>query len=464
MAKLIAFDSNHNLQFEGYCKLSINKLSSQLIIEPKNEDFKIISASFQLKYAMQKETENYTNLIENRILIPIFNKIKESPSKNSELIEIIAKWISILDENLKEYYINLLKETNTFKHISPWLQKYECKRCRSCLENTAILQSGKNGNVFVKLLDAQHDCPPINDIPQLEYSKIKTISLCRKLMMEDDENIFGTEKIKVAKQKQTRILEQQLPKLFQKKINVHYSEIPVTIWRCTLIEDEEDFKKMLPLLEYVSTNAKYFSIVCNAYVRRRAATLKFAQIPTSKYENIKDFAKKFYENVKGHDWQYLLKQKEAYNFDEDEQKQKSFIMGFEESKKEESDKKLEEFLSSKIASRVSNKKIYTSIQKRQIYLQSKFRKWNSGNYQLSIVNNNNETRTSSRKKSRYSICNKKNCQQFKKDQMIESIKRIAQNLKNDPSLHAAFESLLQNQKNGACSACIEEICKTGNEF
>uniref|UniRef100_A0A914QAY0 Uncharacterized protein n=1 Tax=Panagrolaimus davidi TaxID=227884 RepID=A0A914QAY0_9BILA len=172
--------------------------------------------------------------------------------------------------------------------------------------------------------------------------------------MEDDENIFGIEKIKVAKQKQTRILEQQLPKLFQKVINVHYSEIPFTIWRCTLIEDEDNFKRMLPLLEYVSTNANYFSIVCNAYVRRRVATLKFAQIPTSKYENIKDFAKKFYENVKGNDWQYLLKQKEAYNFDEDEQKQKSFIMGFEESKKEESDKKLEEFLSSKIASRVSN--------------------------------------------------------------------------------------------------------------
>uniref|UniRef100_A0AC35GAL9 Uncharacterized protein n=1 Tax=Panagrolaimus sp. PS1159 TaxID=55785 RepID=A0AC35GAL9_9BILA len=54
MAKLIAFDSNHNLQFEGYCKLSINKLSSQLIIEPKNENFKTISASFQLKYAIQK--------------------------------------------------------------------------------------------------------------------------------------------------------------------------------------------------------------------------------------------------------------------------------------------------------------------------------------------------------------------------------------------------------------------------
>uniref|UniRef100_A0AC35F8S8 Uncharacterized protein n=1 Tax=Panagrolaimus sp. PS1159 TaxID=55785 RepID=A0AC35F8S8_9BILA len=278
--------------------------------------------------------------------------------------------------------------------------------------------------------------------------------------MEDDETIFEIEKLKNARQKQKEILEQQLPKLFQKKINVHYSEIPFTIWRCTLIEDEEDFKKMLPLLGYVSTNSKYFAIVCNAFCRRRAATLKFAEQPTTIYENLKDFAKKFNENVKGRDWHYILKQKDAYNFDEPEQQQKSFIMGFKEFKKEESDKKLEEFLSSKMAKCVSDKSKYTSIQKRQIFLQSKFLIWKSRNDQLSTVNSDNEKSAPSRKKSRYSnVCNKKNCQQFKKNQMVENIKRIVQNLNNDPSLRATFESLLQNQKNGACVECIEEICK-----
>uniref|UniRef100_A0A914YJY1 Uncharacterized protein n=1 Tax=Panagrolaimus superbus TaxID=310955 RepID=A0A914YJY1_9BILA len=282
------------------------------------------------------------------------------------------------------------------------------------------------------------------------------ISVCRSTMLKDEKKLFNVEAIKLAPQSIKRKMEQRFPKLLSAIIGIYHTDIPYTIWRCTKIQDEEDFKKLLPLLACASSNAKVFSKACNTYLRRKTETLKLSgtllSLTDSKTINAA------LSKIIGSDWTYLLKQKESFDELKDEEEQKLFIMGSVQAKKPDSDAVLEKFLQTSVARKVSNKNKYPSIEARQEYLKSKFQEFKFSDQ----VESNDDEDTEfdelvepQRKKPRISLkrCNKQSCKQFKTDPLVQ---KFIQKL-DDSNMITAFACIMKNF-NAACTACLSEIC------
>uniref|UniRef100_A0AC34FU93 Uncharacterized protein n=1 Tax=Panagrolaimus sp. ES5 TaxID=591445 RepID=A0AC34FU93_9BILA len=109
--KLIAFDIEHNLEYQGKCKLVINIPSKMLSVEPKDEKFKMKSALFKWKFHAEKENDNTVTkeILEERFLIPIFTKINVVESF-AKMQKIINRWILSHDEVRQQKYLQLLKK------------------------------------------------------------------------------------------------------------------------------------------------------------------------------------------------------------------------------------------------------------------------------------------------------------------------------------------------------------------
>uniref|UniRef100_A0A914R2V1 Uncharacterized protein n=1 Tax=Panagrolaimus davidi TaxID=227884 RepID=A0A914R2V1_9BILA len=117
---LIASDINHVFQYQGFCKITINRVQSMLFVEPINEQFKLISAMFKWKFYAQKENDAITNEeIYQRILSPMLNQIIENKLTNAVISELLLKWINKLDGQNKEAYIQMMKDANIYHIIFP---------------------------------------------------------------------------------------------------------------------------------------------------------------------------------------------------------------------------------------------------------------------------------------------------------------------------------------------------------
>uniref|UniRef100_A0A914QY87 Uncharacterized protein n=1 Tax=Panagrolaimus davidi TaxID=227884 RepID=A0A914QY87_9BILA len=144
--ELIAFDKNHNLEFQDSCKLIINFISKTLTAEPKNKEFEKKSALFKQKFFSQKnilfifgeneyegfvlvfakaemckkifdlingqkEEQNYIvteEMLEKNFLIPIFKRINDKNFAKTK--KIFNDWILCNDKIHQEKYLNLMNK------------------------------------------------------------------------------------------------------------------------------------------------------------------------------------------------------------------------------------------------------------------------------------------------------------------------------------------------------------------
>uniref|UniRef100_A0A914QNL0 Uncharacterized protein n=1 Tax=Panagrolaimus davidi TaxID=227884 RepID=A0A914QNL0_9BILA len=117
MAELIAFNKTEKLEYEGFCKLTINACSNLLLIEPKNEDYKMISSLFTWKYIAEKANIGTKELIHKRFLPKLFEII--SIITDPKLKKILANWINKCENEEKEKYIQLLKNYQIYDLFFP---------------------------------------------------------------------------------------------------------------------------------------------------------------------------------------------------------------------------------------------------------------------------------------------------------------------------------------------------------
>uniref|UniRef100_A0AC34FGX7 Uncharacterized protein n=1 Tax=Panagrolaimus sp. ES5 TaxID=591445 RepID=A0AC34FGX7_9BILA len=155
MIELITYDKNEKLQYEGKCKIVIDPFSKIFLVEPENEEFKMISAMFKWRFVAQKNIlfvfadyqfqdfaiifdkeirckqvfqilQNYKvihgshELIVHRFLSPLFNEISKNYATTLKMKNIFQQWIEGHEDGMiKNEYIQLLKDKNIYELFFP---------------------------------------------------------------------------------------------------------------------------------------------------------------------------------------------------------------------------------------------------------------------------------------------------------------------------------------------------------
>uniref|UniRef100_A0AC34FR42 Uncharacterized protein n=1 Tax=Panagrolaimus sp. ES5 TaxID=591445 RepID=A0AC34FR42_9BILA len=117
MIELIAKNKKGKLQFEGKCKLTIDPFSKLLLVEPQNEEFKMISALFKWKFVADKAVHGDEALMKQRFLPLLFNEIAKKDESN--LKEILVNLINKHEGKEKEEFFQLLKKSYIYDLCYP---------------------------------------------------------------------------------------------------------------------------------------------------------------------------------------------------------------------------------------------------------------------------------------------------------------------------------------------------------
>uniref|UniRef100_A0AC34FJ57 Uncharacterized protein n=1 Tax=Panagrolaimus sp. ES5 TaxID=591445 RepID=A0AC34FJ57_9BILA len=232
--QLIAKDKKEKLQFEEKCKITINPFSQLLIVEPENEEFKMISAMFNWNFFADKAVHGNAQLIRQRFLPTLLTQISINSAQTVKVKEILVDWINKHQVLEREKLIQLLKDNNVYDLCYPKDVERGNPRKRKAKDISYEMENndedvnngttGKNVNKY-----------------KLPYNKMEILTKCRMLLRKrykrfclpckpslDEECITGNIK-DYAHQVRNGLL---------KLVNVESPDnIPLCIWRTICLSD-----------------------------------------------------------------------------------------------------------------------------------------------------------------------------------------------------------------------------------